>query len=74
MVFLRIESISRDPNDESLPKAVQIMATVQIGSKLSDDEMKDIVAFLGSLTGPLPATFATAPILPRASFGAESEK
>ena len=40
------------------------MARVQLGVKLSDDDTRDIAAFLESLTGELPAEFATAPILP----------
>jgi len=31
---------------------------------LNDAEVRDIVAFLQSLTGELPANFATAPVLP----------
>jgi hypothetical protein len=41
-----------------------VMARVQLGVKLSDDDTRDIAAFLESLTGELPAEFATAPILP----------
>jgi cytochrome c peroxidase len=40
------------------------MARVQLGVTLSDAETREIVAFLGSLTGELPARFATAPVLP----------
>lgn len=38
----------------SLKKAVEVMAEVQLGAKLSDQEQDDIVAFLNSLTGQLP--------------------
>lgn len=38
----------------SLKKAVGVMAEVQLGAKLSDQEQDDIVAFLNSLTGQLP--------------------
>jgi cytochrome c peroxidase len=53
-----------DGSIKTLPQAVQIMASVQLGTELSEEENQDIVAFLESLTGSLPASFATAPILP----------
>jgi cytochrome c peroxidase len=37
---------------------------VQLGVTLNDADTRDIVAFLESLTGELPANFATAPVLP----------
>jgi len=43
------------------------MARVQLGVTLSDAETSDIVAFLESLTGELPASFATVPSLPPGS-------
>jgi cytochrome c peroxidase len=43
------------------------MARVQLGTKLSDLEVNDIVAFLESLTGDLPPEFAAAPVLPPAA-------
>ena len=43
------------------------MARVQLGVTLGDAETRDIVAFLESLTGELPANFATVPSLPQAS-------
>jgi cytochrome c peroxidase len=46
------------------PAAVKTMARVQLGATLGDKEVSDIVAFLGSLTGPLPKGFATSPVLP----------
>jgi cytochrome c peroxidase len=48
----------------SLETAVRIMAKVQLGVTIGDEEARDIVAFLTSLTGPLPENFATAPVLP----------
>ena len=48
----------------SLETAVRIMAKVQLGVAIGDKEARDIVAFLASLTGPLPENFATAPVLP----------
>jgi len=48
----------------TLPEAVKVMARVQLGVPLNDADIRDIVAFLQSLTGELPANFATAPVLP----------
>ena len=53
-----------DGSVERLEDAVRIMADVQLGLRLGDDEVADIVAFLGSLTGELPAHYA-APAGPR---------
>lgn len=46
----------------TLEEAVQVMATSQLGVKLSGDETKAIVAFLGSLTGEQPRV--DYPVLP----------
>lgn len=48
----------------TLPEAVKVMARVQLGVTLSDSETTEIVAFLESLTGELPANFVTEPTLP----------
>src|SRR5262249_7930753 len=53
-----------DGSVATLDEAVKVMARVQLGSMLTDDEIREIVAFLPSLTGPLPSNFATAPVLP----------
>ena len=53
-----------DGSVATLPEAVNVMARVQLGVTLSDADTRDIVAFLESLTGKLPANFATAPVLP----------
>ncbi len=52
----------------TLPEAVRVMATVQLGKDLSDDDVSHVVKFLGSLTGKLPEGFASAPVLPAAGF------
>jgi cytochrome c peroxidase len=57
-----------DGSVPSLPQAVRVMAKVQLGKALSDREVKEIVAFLDSITGRLPKTFVTAPVLPVAAF------
>jgi cytochrome c peroxidase len=58
-----------DGSVASLPQAVRDMARVQLGLRLDDREAGDIVAFLDSLTGPLPASFAKVPELPPGPFG-----
>lgn len=56
-----------DGSVATLPEAVRIMGRVQLGLKLSDLEINDIVSFLNSLTGDLPGEFAAAPVLPPAA-------
>jgi cytochrome c peroxidase len=56
-----------DGSVATLPAAVRTMARVQLGRELSPEEINVIVAFLESLTGPLPAGFAEAPTLAPAS-------
>jgi cytochrome c peroxidase len=55
-----IPPYSHDGSVATLPEAVRIMARVQ----LRDEEVSEIVAFLGSLTGLLPQDFAIVPALP----------
>jgi cytochrome c peroxidase len=57
-----------DGSIRSLPRAVHIMAKVQLGKNLSDQDVSEIVTFLESLTGKLPEDFAGAPVLPAAGF------
>lgn len=47
-----------------LKEAVSIMNELQFGVKLADNDLDDIVAFLGSLTGELPESARVIPILP----------
>ena len=53
-----------DGSVATLDEAVKVMGRIQLGVTLPDTEVAEIVAFLGTLTGPLPAAFATAPVLP----------
>jgi len=46
-----------DGSVAELPRAVKIMGKVQLGKELSDAEVAEIVAFLGALTGPVPANY-----------------
>lgn len=57
-----------DGSVTTLPEAVKVMARLQLGVTLSDTDTGDIVAFLETLTGDLPANFATVPSLPSGSF------
>jgi cytochrome c peroxidase len=57
-----------DGSVATLPEAVRVMAKVQLGRELTDQQVKDIVSFLDSLTGALPRDFAEAPILPPGAF------
>ena len=58
-----------DGSVAELPRAVKIMAKVQLGQELKDQDAADIVAFLGSLTGPVPANYAPLPPFPDAPAG-----
>ena len=51
-----------------LDDAVRIMGKLQLGRDLSGADVSDIVAFLESLTGQVPAQFATPPALPVAAL------
>jgi cytochrome c peroxidase len=52
----------------TLAQAVRVMGELQLGKKLTDTRVSSIVSFLGSLTGPLPADFASVPVLPPGPF------
>jgi cytochrome c peroxidase len=56
-----------DGSVATLPEAVRVMARVQLGVALGDADTRDIVAFLESLTGELPTSFAMAPTVPPGS-------
>lgn len=56
-----------DGSVATLPEAVKVMARVQLGKDLPDEDVKAIVAFLESLTGRLPADFQPT-VLPAARF------
>ena len=60
-----------DGSVPTLAGAVRVMAKVQLGKQLTDAQTDAIVSFLGSLTGPLPRDFATAPALPTAPYSQE---
>jgi cytochrome c peroxidase len=59
-----------DGSVAKLGDAVRVMALTQLGKRLSDEDVEDIVAFLEALTGDMPASFREAPILPPGPFTA----
>jgi len=50
-----------DGSVADLSDAVRVMARTQLGQTLAPDDVSDLVAFLRSLTGDLPASFAPPP-------------
>jgi cytochrome c peroxidase len=54
-----------DGSVAKLEDAVQIMAKAQLDKTLSNDEVRDVVAFLGSLTGETPESLTKTPTLPQ---------
>lgn len=57
-----------DGSVATLPQAVRVMARVQLGKRLTDEQTGAIVSFLDSLTGPLPADFVASPVLPAGPY------
>ncbi len=53
-----------DGSVKDIHQAVRIMSQHQVGKALSDDDAKNIVAFLDALTGELPKSYITKPALP----------
>jgi cytochrome c peroxidase len=49
---------------ETLSEAISIMGRVQLGKTLEDQQVKDIIRFLKSLTGHIPDDALTVPLLP----------
>jgi cytochrome c peroxidase len=62
-----------DGSVATLPEAVHAMGKVQLGRDLSGQDVEAIDAFLGSLTGPLPSEFATAPKLSPAASASSAQ-
>lgn len=57
-----------DGSVAQLVDAVKVMGKLQLGRDISDADAKDIVAFLETLTGEVPASFANVPSLPVAAY------
>lgn len=60
-----------DGSLDDLGKTVSMMSEYQLGRTLSDDEVGSIVAFLGTLTGEIPAELVAKPQLPAAPSEAD---
>jgi cytochrome c peroxidase len=63
-----------DGSVATLEAAVRVMATVQLGQSLGDDEAAAIVAFLEALTGDVPMHYAPPVRRPRGGLGATPEQ
>ena len=53
-----------DGSVETLDETIRIMARYELGQQLTDEQVADIRAFLGSLTGELPTEYIAPPELP----------
>jgi cytochrome c peroxidase len=53
-----------DGSATSLKQAIQMMAQYQLGVELAPDELRDLEAWLGSLTGQIPTEYIAKPALP----------
>jgi len=60
-----------DGSIDDLGKTVSMMSEYQLGKTLTDEEVGSIVAFLGSLTGEVPAELVAKPQLPVAPSDAD---
>lgn len=59
---------------KTLDEAVRVMGAVQLNKKLTDDQVKEIVAFLNALTGKFPKqTMPHLPQYPNTLLGEENE-
>jgi len=56
---------THDGRVKTLNEAVRLMAWHQLGKKLSDEDIKSIVAWLKTLTGEIPHDFIKKPELPK---------
>jgi cytochrome c peroxidase len=54
-----------DGSGKTLEEAIKIMGALQSGKELKDSEVKQIVAFLGALTGESPKDLVKQPELPK---------
>jgi len=55
-----------DGSAATLEQAVRMMARHQLGIDLADDEVREVIAWLGSLTGEIPKDYIAKPVLPSA--------
>lgn len=57
-----------DGSVASLDEAIRLMGRHQLGIELTDTQVRDIRAWLGSLTGELPAAYIAEPPLPKGGY------
>jgi cytochrome c peroxidase len=60
-----------DGSVATLAEAVKVMGRVQLGMKLGEAEVSEIISFLNSLTGDLPTAFAAPAVLPPAATASQ---
>jgi cytochrome c peroxidase len=53
-----------DGSIQTLPEMVRLMGRYQLGKQLTDAEIAEIITFLNSLTGEIPANYIIPPALP----------
>jgi cytochrome c peroxidase len=53
-----VRALSRGITRQAWPRAVRVMASVQLGKTLDDATTRSVVSFLESLTGEVPANYA----------------
>ena len=61
-----------DGSVAELPKAVRIMAKLQLSRELNEQEVVNLTAFMNSLTGDMPDNFAAEPVLAPNAFKGSS--
>ncbi|MGO9845725.1 MAG: cytochrome-c peroxidase, partial [Methylocella sp.] len=47
-----------DGSVAELKRAVEIMGKTQLGADIPEKDVEEIIAFLGTLTGPVPANYS----------------
>ena len=49
---------------ESLEEAVKVMGKIQLNKELTDEQAKEIITFLKTLTGEVPEQYTVVPTMP----------
>lgn len=57
-----------DGSVATLPQAIRVMGKIQLGKMLNDQEVRNLTAFLNSLTGEQPTNFVSEPVLMPQAF------
>ena len=53
-----------DGSAKTLSQAIRMMGQYQLDMELTDDEVRDLEAWLTSLTGEIPKAYIAKPVLP----------